>query len=366
MLVLLLVLLLLQPGCTYSSSRDTADAVLYEARQSSTLCESRCTFCTSICYEAQLALNNNWDYASLTTDGSSEAWWEARMATIIVQKIELKVSTWSRSPESTLITVSLHKAGKLAGRCQPVVNDGSAQALQCDRVAADKVKVTVQSTDNTKLYVYGISVIPAVPANCSKPITGLLNGKLTPSTDIASGANFTLTCNHGSVLTGPGTIKCSDGTLSSPSGCMPVASFAQSSYNPGTVKDTLVSPDKAIDNDPSTYARINSTPWGEIPTAGLKVYFKAIVEVESVTFTAYCFSDEDQFTVSMVYKDEDNSRSCGSSRCDSYGEVTKTIGIRCKQARTVPHSDKSGHVLKLDYKSKKASPLILFDINWSG
>ena len=29
------------------------------------------------------------------------------------------------------------------------------------RVAADKVKVTVQSTDNTKLYVYGISVIPA-------------------------------------------------------------------------------------------------------------------------------------------------------------------------------------------------------------
>ena len=102
---------------------------------------------------------------------------------------------------------------------------------------------------------------------------------------------------------------------------MPVASFAQSSYNPGTVKDTLVSPDKAIDNDPSTYARINSTPWGEIPTAGLKVYFKAIVEVESVTFTAYCFSDEDQFTVSMVYKDEDNFRSCGSSRCDSYGEL---------------------------------------------
>ena len=168
--------------------------------------------------------------------------------------------------------------------------------------------------------------VPTVPANCSKPTTGLLNGKLTPSTDIASGANFTLTCNHGSVLTGPATINCSDGTLSSPSGCMPVASFAQDFTDSGTFKalrDILHSPDKAIDNDPSTYAWLASRgPWnGEIPTAGLKVYFKAIVEVESVTFTAYCFSDEDQFTVSMVYKDEDNFRSCGSSRCDSYGEL---------------------------------------------
>ena len=60
---------------------------------------------------------------------------------IVPLQIELKVSTWSRSPESTLITVSLHKAGKLAGRCQEVVNNGSAQALQCDRYLYSYTKI---------------------------------------------------------------------------------------------------------------------------------------------------------------------------------------------------------------------------------
>ena len=78
------------------------------------------------------------------------------MSNTTVYQIVLKAYTAYRGGE---ITVSLYSGETLAGQCKS--HSGSAaskETLSCDRVAADRVRLTMSSTSNTWLRVYEIKV----------------------------------------------------------------------------------------------------------------------------------------------------------------------------------------------------------------
>ena len=60
------------------------------------------------------------------------------------------------------ITVSLYSGVTLAGQCKSHTGGGSTEILSCDRVAADRVRLTLSSTSRTHLYVYEIRVTGAL------------------------------------------------------------------------------------------------------------------------------------------------------------------------------------------------------------
>lgn len=369
--MILVTLLFLNIGLTQA---DSEDAVLFDAKMSSKYCSGAFK---SKCYPADRALDhdyqaeNDWNTSSITKDSIGTHWWEARMTTTMVQQVVLKARV-SRDQKRITVTVSLYNGDTLAGKCQDLPDvynpylyiSGDIHTLDCDRVAADRIRVAATSTRTAKmsLKVYGIRVIKA---HCSKPAIGSLgvteNGNLAPNNkSIASGSSYTLTCNHGSKLTGPAKMTCSNGSLSSASWCVPVASFVQAS----SVPDTLHSPDQAIDNDLTTYSIIKAAPGKSASGSAdkplfMRVYFPALVELGTVTFKTYCFSKKDKFWIIMLYKDM--IRSCSTYFCDSYGEVTATIVCDSE------YQINNGHAFQIDYDPKnRKDPFILFDIKWSG
>lgn len=324
---------------------NAGEAMLYDAEQSSKYCTG---FLKHECYPAKHGLSDD-SHSSITGSGTGTHWWQASMATVIVQQVEVKANAY---PLEGNMTVSLYNGGALAGTCQPFQDHtGEAYTLDCDRVAADRVRVAATSTDQEiQLWVYSIRVIIA---HCSKPQAGLLNGKLAPSSDsIPSDSSYILTCNPGSKLTGPAKMKCSNGSLSSISTCMPVGSFALASL---TSSDPLHSADQAIDNDLSTYSVTNPTP-GAGSKPWVKVYFPASVELGEITFKTYCFSERHMIKVCAVVEGV-RSTGCVLHPCGSYGEVTTTSS----------YDHGSMHALLVEYNTMNTKdPLILFDIKWSG
>ena len=79
------------------------------------------------------------------------------MANTLVYQIELKALT-SISEE---ITVSLYNGETLAGRCKSHNGTYSTQTLSCDRVAANRVRLTMTCTRNAYLVLREIRVTGA-------------------------------------------------------------------------------------------------------------------------------------------------------------------------------------------------------------
>ena len=80
------------------------------------------------------------------------------MTDMTVYQIELLAGTYNGDE----ITVALYSGETLSGECQPHTGSSGRETLSCDRVAADRVRLTVSSTKVTVLYVYGIIVTGAL------------------------------------------------------------------------------------------------------------------------------------------------------------------------------------------------------------
>ena len=102
---------------------------------------------------ASNAIDGDWDTCSATLHATGPHWWQVSMANTPVYQIVLKAS--SRYGED--ITVSLYSGETLAGQCQSYTTNGGTETLSCDRVKADRVRLTMSGTE-TYLAVYEIKV----------------------------------------------------------------------------------------------------------------------------------------------------------------------------------------------------------------
>ena len=129
----------------------SGDAVLFNAEQSS-------TYCNSVrCYNASRAIDGDWSTYSRTDYVTGTHWWQVSMTNMTVYQIELKaVSYYSED-----ITVSLYSGETLSGECQSHIGYGR-ETQSCARVAADRVRLSTSSTKVTGLYVYEIRVTEAL------------------------------------------------------------------------------------------------------------------------------------------------------------------------------------------------------------
>ena len=124
----------------------SADTVLFNAEQSSTISG----------YPANRAIDGDWNTNSRTAlAAGTELWFQVSMSNTTVYQIVLKAQT-SYNKE---ITVSLYSGETLAGQCKSHTGSpASRDTLSCDRVTADRVRLTISSTLNTRLEVYEIKV----------------------------------------------------------------------------------------------------------------------------------------------------------------------------------------------------------------
>ena len=76
------------------------------------------------------------------------------MSNTIVYQIELRAVTGN----SEEITVSLYSGETLAGQCQSHKGGEDKEILSCDRVTADRVRLTMSNTEVTGLMVFEIQV----------------------------------------------------------------------------------------------------------------------------------------------------------------------------------------------------------------
>ena len=126
----------------------SGDAVLFNAEQSTTHCDSSGFF-----YIASLAIDGDWYTPSITTYATGTHWWHVSMTNMTVYQVKLSAGS------NEDITVSLYSGETLAGECQSHTGGYySRETLSCDRVAADRVRLTRSSTSRTTLYVYEIRI----------------------------------------------------------------------------------------------------------------------------------------------------------------------------------------------------------------
>ena len=82
-------------------------------------------------------------------------WLQVSMSNTIVYQIVLRAVTYN----SEEITVSLYSGETLAGQCKSHSGGWSSNGtLSCDRVTADRVRLTMSSTEVTGLMVFEIQV----------------------------------------------------------------------------------------------------------------------------------------------------------------------------------------------------------------
>ena len=128
----------------------SGDAVLFNAKQSTAY---------SSAHLASNATDGDWSTYSLTDRVTGTHWWQVSMTNMIVYQIELKAGT---RYTDEVITVSLYSGETLAGQCKSHTGGFySTETLSCDRVAADRVKLSLSSTSSitaTRLRVYEIKV----------------------------------------------------------------------------------------------------------------------------------------------------------------------------------------------------------------
>ena len=136
----------------------SGEVELFNAEQSSTRCYSDET-----CYNASRAIDGDWDTFSYT-GWATGTHWQVSMSNTTVYQIVLRAWTYYSSEE---ITVSLYSGETPAGQCTSHTGSGgsvSTQTLSCDRVTADRVRLTLSSTKQTLLYVFEMTVTGASPS----------------------------------------------------------------------------------------------------------------------------------------------------------------------------------------------------------
>ena len=129
----------------------SGEVKLFNAEQSSTDCDS------GTCRNASLAIDGDWNTASLTATATGTHWWQVSMSNILVYQIVLKA--WSYP--SGEITVSLYSGEKLAGQCKSHSGIRGTETLSCAKVTADRVRLTLSSTSRAYMVVWDITVTGA-------------------------------------------------------------------------------------------------------------------------------------------------------------------------------------------------------------
>ena len=132
----------------------SGEVELFNVEQSSTYCYS------GTCYPASLAIDGDWNTHSRTAYVTgTELWLQVSMSNTTVYQIVLRA--WTRNSEEE-ITVALYSGETLAGHCKSY-SGGSAsnEMLSCNRVTADRVRLTLSSTKQTALAVWEITVTGA-------------------------------------------------------------------------------------------------------------------------------------------------------------------------------------------------------------
>ena len=120
---------------------------LFNAEQSTTDCDS------GTCLNASRAIDGDWTTFSITYPATGN-WLQVGMTNMTVYQVELSAGTWS---SDEIITVSLYSGETLSGQCQSHSGYG-IETLSCDRVAADRVRLSVSRTSSAYLTVGDIRV----------------------------------------------------------------------------------------------------------------------------------------------------------------------------------------------------------------
>ena len=138
-----------QPPNTEEDSQDVYTAYLYNASQSSTYCGYN-----GYCDDASSAIDGNMDTYSGTEPSTGLHWWRVEMSPLRVHKVELEART---SYDEQIIEVTLYLGGAAVGACESHSSNWLTETLTCDRVVADSVRLTMNSTKST--YYLGVAVM---------------------------------------------------------------------------------------------------------------------------------------------------------------------------------------------------------------
>ena len=121
------------------------EVALFNAEQSST---------ESYLNLARFAIDGDRNTGGATTYTTGTHWLQVSMSNTPVYQIVLAAN--SRNSAGGEIKVLLYSGGTLAGQCGSYTR--GTRTLSCDRVTADRVRVTMSSTSSQQLYVYEITV----------------------------------------------------------------------------------------------------------------------------------------------------------------------------------------------------------------
>jgi len=126
------------------------DAIILDYAMSNTYCKGN-----GRCWPASHAIDGKWSTSAQTWNAAGTKWFEVNIDRALIHQVVLKAGAWSGSG----IKVLLYSKGRKVGKCPVKKGYGrkNGVTLDCDRVEADKVKVTV-STKKGKLTVYEIKV----------------------------------------------------------------------------------------------------------------------------------------------------------------------------------------------------------------
>ena len=132
----------------------SGDAVLFNAEQSI----PRCYSSGPTCYNASRAIDGDWSTFSATPWVIGPHWLQVSMSNMTVYQIELLAGAAYTGEK---ITVSLYSGETLSGQCQSYRSSVRA-TVSCDRVAADRVRLTLGNTKKSYLFVWEIRVTGAL------------------------------------------------------------------------------------------------------------------------------------------------------------------------------------------------------------
>ena len=105
---------------------------------------------------ASKGIDGDWDTASSTDRATGTHWWQVSMTDTIVYRIVLKAGTSNSDVE---IAVSLYSGETLAGQCESHTGSyRSTETLSCAAVTADRVRLTISSTQLAHLFVFEIKI----------------------------------------------------------------------------------------------------------------------------------------------------------------------------------------------------------------
>jgi len=144
---------------------DLADVKLFNAKQSSDYCYQ---YIVWTCASAEKAIDGYSNKDSVTAAGTGTHWWEASMYETTVHQVDLKVYTASHMYrgygfDGVEIKVDLYRGNSIVGHCESWTpsrsNSVPHKIVECDKVRADRVRLSAIGTKTTFLAVDTIRVI---------------------------------------------------------------------------------------------------------------------------------------------------------------------------------------------------------------